>query len=56
MLLGIGEPLSDRLLLYDALSMDFRRVRVPKDPQCRLCGPHATIHSVSGSTDVTCAI
>ncbi len=56
LLLGIGEPLSDRLLLYDALSMDFRRVRVPKDPHCRLCGPHATIHSVSGSTDVTCAI
>jgi adenylyltransferase/sulfurtransferase len=56
LLLGIGEPLSDRLLLYDALSMDFRRVRVPKDPECKLCGPHATIHSVTGSTDVICAI
>jgi len=56
LLLGIGEPLSDRLLLYDALSMDFRRVRVPKDPDCKLCGPHATIHSVTGSTDVICAI
>jgi len=56
LLLGIGEPLSDRLLLYDALSMDFRRVRVPKDPECKLCGPNATIHSVTGSTDVICAI
>ncbi len=56
LLLGIGEPLSDRLLLYDALSMDFRRVRVPKDPECKLCGPKATIHSVTGSTDVICAI
>ncbi len=56
LLLGIGEPLSDRLLIYDALSMTFRKVRVPKDPQCKLCGPHATIHSVSGSTDVICAI
>ena len=37
-ILGIGETLADRLLIYDALEMKFRKVRRPKDPACRLCG------------------
>jgi adenylyltransferase/sulfurtransferase len=37
-LLGIGEPLIGRLLLYDALSMTFRIVNVRKDPKCPACG------------------
>ena len=42
-LLGVGEGLSGRLLIYDGLAAEFRKVRVRRDPDCRLCGPHATI-------------
>jgi len=37
-ILGIGETLAGRLLIYDALATRFRTVRVPPDPACRLCG------------------
>jgi molybdopterin-synthase adenylyltransferase len=37
--LEIGEPLYERLVLYDALEMRFRVVRTRKDPDCPLCGP-----------------
>lgn len=42
-LCGIGEPLVGRLLIYDALKADFRRVRIPRDPYCQVCGPNPTI-------------
>lgn len=37
-ILGIGRPLYDRLILYDALEMTFREVKIHKDPDCPLCG------------------
>ena len=37
-LLGIGESLSGRLLIYDALRSDFHRVGLPRDPDCPTCG------------------
>lgn len=37
-LLGLGDSLSGRLLLYDALRGDFRTVKLRRDPQCRTCG------------------
>ena len=43
LLLGIGESLVSRLLLIDALSMDFRQVRIPHNPQCPLCGDNPTV-------------
>jgi sulfur-carrier protein adenylyltransferase/sulfurtransferase len=43
LLLGIGEPLIGRLLVYDALAMEFRRFRIPKDPACVVCGETPTI-------------
>ena len=43
LLLGIGESLASRLLLIDALSMDFRQVRIPHNPQCPLCGDNPTV-------------
>ena len=43
LLLGIGESLSSRLLLIDALSMDFRQVRIPHNPKCPLCGDNPTV-------------
>ena len=41
--LGIGESLSSRLLLVDALSMTFREVRLKKNPNCPLCGENPTV-------------
>ena len=43
LLVGIGEPLIGRLLVYDALAMEFRRFRIPKDPACVVCGEKPTI-------------
>ena len=37
LLMGIGQPLVGRLLLLDALSMQWRSVRLQKDPACRVC-------------------
>ena len=45
-LLGIGESMSGRLLLYDALGTTFRTVTVKADPACPLCGSQATIKSL----------
>jgi sulfur-carrier protein adenylyltransferase/sulfurtransferase len=43
LILGKGEPLVGRLMLYDSLRMSFRDVRIRKDPNCELCGEHPTI-------------
>ncbi len=40
---GIGEPLVGRLMIYDALEMNYRTVRVRKDPECPICGKNPTI-------------
>jgi adenylyltransferase/sulfurtransferase len=37
LLLGIGEPLIGRMLLYDALEMSFTKIKVRKDPNCPVC-------------------
>jgi molybdopterin/thiamine biosynthesis adenylyltransferase/rhodanese-related sulfurtransferase len=43
LILGIGEPLVGRLLLYDALGMHFRELKLRKNPECPICGDHPTI-------------
>lgn len=43
LVVGHGEPLVGRLLLLDALTMEFTRLRLAKDQKCPLCGPNATI-------------
>jgi len=43
LILGIGEPLIGRLLLYDALAMRFRELKLRKNPECPVCGEHRTI-------------
>lgn len=43
LILGIGEPLVGRLLLFDALTMEFRVLRTRRDPNCPVCGEHPTI-------------
>ena len=42
-ILGIGEPLVGRLLLFDALSMEFRTLKLRRDKSCPVCGDHPTI-------------
>jgi hypothetical protein len=43
LILGIGETLTGRLLLFDALDGRFRQVKVHKDPDCPVCGEQPTI-------------
>jgi sulfur-carrier protein adenylyltransferase/sulfurtransferase len=40
---GIGDPLVGRLMIYDALEMNYRSVKVRKDPECPVCGKNPTI-------------
>lgn len=47
-LLGIGDTLAGHLLIYDALSTSFRKVRVKRDRDCPLCGESPTITKVGG--------
>ncbi len=43
MILGIGKSLVGRLLLYDALNMEFRELTIKRDPSCPVCGDKPTI-------------
>jgi len=55
-ILGLGETLADRLLLYDALDMTFRKVGRPKASDCPLCGPHPTITDLREDYEVSCSL
>ena len=52
LILGIGEPLVGRFLLYDALRMRFRVIRLPKDPDCPVCGVRPTIRELRAYDDL----
>ena len=43
LIVGQGEPLVGRLLMYDSLGMKFREIRIRRDPKCPLCGDNPTI-------------
>lgn len=43
LLAGVGEPLVGRLMVYDALEMSYRKIKVRKDPNCALCGENPTV-------------
>jgi adenylyltransferase/sulfurtransferase len=51
LLLGRGEPLIDRLLLFDALEMRFRELAIRKDPDCPVCGDRPSITTLSATVD-----
>ncbi len=58
-ILGVGESLSGKLLIWDALATRFRTVRLRADPHCALCSPAATIKDLSRHRDATapaCAV
>ncbi len=46
LILGSGNSLIGRLLLVDALEMKFRELKLRKNPECPICGPHRTIHAL----------
>ncbi len=43
LILGIGQPLKNRVMLFDALQMKFRELKLRKNPDCPVCGTHPTI-------------
>ena len=43
LILGVGEPLIGRFLIFDALRMKFRELKLRKDPECPVCGTHPTV-------------
>jgi len=43
LILGEGDPLIGRLLIFDALAMEFSEVKIRRDPNCPVCGDHPTI-------------
>ncbi len=43
LVLGVGEPLIGRLVLFDALKLQFRELKLEKDPDCPVCGSHPTV-------------
>jgi adenylyltransferase/sulfurtransferase len=55
-ILGIGESIADKLVIYDALEMKFRKVSRPKDPRCPLCSATPTIKDLGGDYSVACTI
>ncbi|MBI4597061.1 MAG: molybdopterin-synthase adenylyltransferase MoeB [Candidatus Omnitrophica bacterium] len=46
LIIGKGDPLIGRLLLYNALKMEFREVKLKRDPQCPVCGEHPTVKAL----------
>jgi len=42
-IIGIGEPLIGRLILYEALGMTYREMKVPRDENCPICGENPSI-------------
>jgi adenylyltransferase/sulfurtransferase len=43
LIIGVGEPLIGRFLIFDALRMKFRELKLRKDPECPVCGAHPTV-------------
>lgn len=43
LLTGIGDPIAGKLMIYDALEMEYRKLKVRKDPNCALCGDNPTV-------------
>jgi len=43
LIIGVGEPLINRFLIYDALRMRFRELKLRKDPECPVCGENPTV-------------
>ncbi len=56
LILGKGNPLKGLLLIYNALETNFRKVKIPKNPDCPICGKNPTITELGEYTDEYCGI
>jgi sulfur-carrier protein adenylyltransferase/sulfurtransferase len=56
LVLGIGEPLVGRFLVYDALRMRFREITLRKDPDCPVCGLHPSIRQLRAYERAACGV
>ena len=56
LIIGKGKPLKNQLLIYDALGVDFRKVRVPKNRECPVCGENPTITDLTDLPEEYCSI
>jgi adenylyltransferase/sulfurtransferase len=56
LILGKGETLKDELLIYNALKTSFRKVKVPKNPSCPVCGEHPTITELADYNEGYCTL
>jgi len=56
LILGKGEPLKGQLLIYDALKTVFRKVKVPRNPACPVCGDNPTITELSDPNEEYCTL
>jgi len=54
LILGAGDSLEGHLMIFDALKMNFRKVRVRKDPECALCGENPTIKELVAYEEQAC--
>ncbi|HLG22878.1 MAG TPA: molybdopterin-synthase adenylyltransferase MoeB [Candidatus Manganitrophaceae bacterium] len=54
LILGIGKPLTNRILTYDALRTQFRQISIQKNPNCPLCGDHPTIQKPAVQQQAAC--
>ncbi|MBI5809914.1 MAG: molybdopterin-synthase adenylyltransferase MoeB [Deltaproteobacteria bacterium] len=55
-LIGIGDTLAGHLLIFDALKMTFRKVKVRKDPECALCGVNPAITGLKQYDEDACEL
>ncbi|MBI5195561.1 MAG: molybdopterin-synthase adenylyltransferase MoeB [Nitrospirae bacterium] len=56
LILGKGKPLKGELLIYNALATSFRKVRVPKNPDCAICGANPTITELADYSQEYCTL
>lgn len=56
LILGIGRPLTDRLLDFDAQNSSFREIAVRRNPRCALCGPSPTITTLIDHEQAVCQV
>jgi molybdopterin/thiamine biosynthesis adenylyltransferase len=54
LILGIGRPLTNRILRYDALRTQFREIPIQKNPNCPICGDHPTIQTLETQEQGVC--
>jgi molybdopterin/thiamine biosynthesis adenylyltransferase len=55
-ILGVGELLTGQLLTYDALTMNFRKVKLPGNAKCQVCGEQPTITELIDYEQAVCEV